>query len=393
MKSSCISVLTRRPAMAVLVAALAAALPGASWAHAGPHGGVDTSPEPTGPSPFTVLAEGLSNPRGIAIDESSGSPVVYVTEAGRGGTGGVCLTSPNGDYDDCYGATGAIARVSGGQVVRVIRNLPSIAGPNGGFAVGPSRIKLLGRSVVFTVANYGSPEERGLLASADKRFGHVLWYSLIQPSASYDIANLSAFEDGHNPDGGELESNPSGLAFSRFGLIATDAGANDVLSVRPDGTVSLRYAIAERHYPAPDFLGLPPGTMMPVQSVPTVVVAGPDGAHYVGEFTGFPYPKGSARVFRVPAQGEPTVYAQDFSNIIDMAFGPDGSLYVLEMAQNGLTSGDVTGSVIRLSPSGERTKVASTGLAYPTAIAVDRQGRIYVTNYGTHGTKAQLVRF
>lgn len=382
-----------RFSLAVLMLALQAALPTAAWAHAGPHGGVDTSPEPSGPSPFTVLAEGLSNPRGIAIDESSGSPVVYVAEAGNGGKGGVCLTSANGDYDDCYGPSGAIARVANGEVERVVKNLPSIAGPNGGFAIGPSRIRLLGPSVLFTVANYGNPEQRGVLASADKRFGHVLWHSLTTPSLSYDVANLSAFEDAQNPDGGELESNPSGLAFSRHGLIATDAGANDVLKVRPNGAVSTRYAIPVRQFPAPDNLGLPPGATVPLQSVPTAVTVGPDGAHYVAEFTGFPYPKGAARVFRFGAFGAPTVFADNFSNIIDLAFGPDGSLYVLELAHNGLMSGDVTGAVTRIRPNGTRTTVASTGLAYPTAIAVDRSGRIYVTNYGTHGSKAQLVRF
>ena len=34
---------------------------------------------------------------------------------------------------------------------------------------------------------------------------------------------------------------------------------------------------------------------------------------------------------------EPQVYAEGFTNIIDLALGKDGSLYVLEIATNGLT--------------------------------------------------------
>ncbi len=43
---------------------------------------------------------------------------------------------------------------------------------------------------------------------------------------------------------------------------------------------------------APPFLGLPPGTKIPMQAVPNSVVQGPDGAWYVGQLTGFPFPVG-----------------------------------------------------------------------------------------------------
>ena len=53
---------------------------------------------------------------------------------------------------------------------------------------------------------------------------------------------------------------------------------------------------------APPFLGLPPGAQMPMQSVPTSIVKGPDGAYYVGELTGFPFQVGAARVWRLDDQ-------------------------------------------------------------------------------------------
>ncbi len=39
-----------------------------------------------------------------------------------------------------------------------------------------------------------------------------------------------------------------------------------------------------------------------------------------------------------------------FTNVIDLAYGPDGMLYVLEFANNGLLSGDPTGGLWRLNP-------------------------------------------
>ncbi len=380
-----------RLALATLALAVSAVLPSVVLAHAGPHGGVDISPEPTGPSPFTLIASNLSNPRSIVIDDRLDQQIIYVSEAGKGGKGPACITSANGDYDDCYGASGAVTRIANGQVERIITGLPSIAGPNGGFAVGPSHITLQGPFLSVMVANYGGPDERGQLAAADKRFGHVLTHSLVSGHAGV-MGNVSAFEDRSNPDPDKLESNPSGLAHADGGFLATDAAANDLLHVGYTGRVSLRYVFPKRQFPAPPFMELPPGATVPVEAVPVAVVRGPDRAHYVAEFTAFPFPKGGARVLRFGKRGAPTVFADGFTNIIDIAFGPDGSLYVLEMSRNGMASGDVTGAVTKVAPNGTRTLLASSGLAYPTAIAVDRLGQVYVANYGTSASKAQLVR-
>ena len=50
---------------------------------------------------------------------------------------------------------------------------------------------------------------------------------------------------------------------------------------------------------APPFLGLPPGTQIPTDAVPTSVVRGRDGAYYISQLTGFPFEKGDANIWRV----------------------------------------------------------------------------------------------
>ena len=73
------------------------------------------------PAAYTVVAQGLANPRGITVDIGG---AVYVAEAGRGGNH--CV--PAGARQLCQGPTGAVTRVVPSRQV-VVRGLPSIAGP------------------------------------------------------------------------------------------------------------------------------------------------------------------------------------------------------------------------------------------------------------------------
>jgi hypothetical protein len=124
----------------------------------------------------------------------------------------------------------------------------------------------------------------------------------------------------------------------------------------------------------------PTMTSIAVQSVPSSVAVGPDGALYVGELTGVPFKPGAARVWRVVPGKRPTVYATGFTNISDLVF--DGrDLLVLEISTRGLLAGRSPGALIRVTPAGKRRMLASKGLLYPTGIAVGH-GTIYISNNG-----------
>ena len=171
--------------------------------------------------------------------------------------------------------------------------------------------------------------------------------------------DVAAFETANDPDkdvGGLVDSNPYGIASVEDGYVVADAGGNDLLHVAADGTVSLvavfppethefsAAALAAMGPPpegegAPAESGAPAASMapeseaaasgapaedvmvpVPVQAVPTSVVVGPDGAYYVGQLTGAPFPVGGASVWRVVAGEEPTKYASGFTNIIGLDF-------------------------------------------------------------------------
>jgi len=134
-----------------------------------------------------------------------------------------------------------------------------------------------------------------------------------------------------------------------------------------------------------------------MEPVPTTVTMGPDGAYYVGELTGFPFPVGGARIYRVVPGSAPEVYAEGFTNIIDIAFGPDGSLYVVEFNAKGLLQaegpgGDPSGALIRVAPDRSRTTIASQGLITPAGVAVGPDNALYVSNFGAVAGQGQVVR-
>lgn len=55
---------------------------------------------------------------------------------------------------------------------------------------------------------------------------------------------------------------------------------------------------------------------------------------------------------------------------------------MLEIARNGLTSGDPTGGLVRIERDGRRTVIASTGLVNPAGLAIGRDGSFFVSNFG-----------
>ncbi|MBC8076891.1 MAG: ScyD/ScyE family protein, partial [Chloroflexales bacterium] len=279
-----------------------------------------------------------------------------------------------------------------------VDNLPSLAAPGGFAATGLFDVSVLGRNRVYGVIGNDPPlasqEELGEQA---KRFGRTFFVRNSQGAIKIN-ADITQYEIDNNPDGGLIDSNPYALLAVDGKRIVADAGGNSLLEVKAADQIKTLAVFPNRLVDAPPFLGLPPGAQIPMQSVPNSVTKGPDGSYYVGELTGFPFPVGGARVYKVDKNGgTPEVYAEGFTNIIDVTFDKQGNLYVLEITKNGLLQaegpgGDPTSQLTKIAPDGTRTVLASAGLAFASGVAVAPDGEIYVTNFGIFPGQGQVVK-
>ena len=347
--------------LVVTVVALLAAVSLAALA------GAQESPQVPGLAP---IATGLSNPRHLAFGADG---ALYVAEAGSGGN----QCTPVGEGQLCVGETGAITRIEGGLQDRITTDLVSWANEEGEEATGPHDVAWDAQGNLMVIVGLGNdPNNRadtGPFGALGVNFGQLV--QIAADGSWTNVIDVAAYEATANPDGGALDSNPYALERVDDGFLVADAGANALLHVADSGDITTVAVFPNR------MVEFPPGSgnMMPMQAVPTSVAVGPDGAYYVGQLTGFPFPVGGANVYRVVPSEEPEVFADGFTNVVDITFDDDGNLYVVEIAANGLLSGDPTGALIRVDDEGNQTVLASKGLFMPGGVAVGDDGLIYVT--------------
>jgi hypothetical protein len=298
----------------------------------------------------------------------------------------------------CFGLSGAFTKVDpwSGWKQRVFSGLPSLANPDGTSATGPSDISAGRKGTWFTIGLGGPTATRSLLPPAGQGMGKLYrlgWHGL------QEVADLHAFELANNPDaaepGSDIESNPNSVDAKGRSVLVADAGGNDILSVKR-GQISvfalLPFLSAEPPPPMPGEPAPPPGTMIPVDPVPTSVVRGPDGSVYVGQLTGFPFVPGTASVRRYPAGGgAPEIVASDLTLITDIAVGKDGSIYVVEFSTQSLLAGPAPGALIRIKPDGTRVELAPGRLTTPTGIVLGH-GAAYVSNMGAAPGAGEILR-
>lgn len=318
----------------------------------------------------TPVMTGLANPRGIAFGPEG---ALYVAEAGSGGAG-PCVELRGENL--CYGPTGAISRLFKGQQARIVTGLPSYADPLVPGANGPNDIALLGRGQALVTLGLGAdPILRPDFGPAGDHFGTLIKTT---PSGQWKVvADVSAHEADENPAGGPIDTNPYGLLAEPGAYHVADAGANAVLRVDANGEVSTVAALPARPFRDTD-------------AVPTAVVRGPDGALYVSELSGVPFTAGAANIWRVVPGESPQVHAAGFKTIIDLAFGPDGALYVLEYASGPVFFAG-PGRVLRVDADDNRDVIIG-GLPFPTSLAFGPDGALYVTRNGLSATAGEVLR-
>jgi len=223
-----------------------------------------------------------------------------------------------------------------------------------------------------------------------QNLGQLVYLPLNGSPQNWD--DIAQYEATNNPESAKVDSNPYAILAVADGFVVADAGGNSLLHVDNNKTITTLATFGPRMVDAPPFLGMPEGSQIPMESVPTCVVQGTDGAFYVGELTGFPFEIGAARIWRVVPGEQPQVFAEGFTNIIGLAVAEDGGLYVLEIAKNSLQSDMPGGALILIKQDGSRKTVAEEGLIMPTAVAIGPDKALYISNFGAMAGQGQVVR-
>lgn len=363
-----------RTALATGSCALLALTAGALPSQAGP-APASSEPDATG----TVVASGLNAPRHLSFARNGD---LYIAESGApGGAELACVDHPELG-EACVTDSGSVTELSRkGVQQRVLTGLPALVA--GGEAVGPTDVVLHGKSLFVTIGLGGNAELRSFLGPEGAVMGTLREYPLVGKRAPTTIADLVAHEEG-DPDGEGPDSNPVDLVRDRNGWLVTDAGGNTVVRAAQNRTTTMSVLPISMTEVPPD-LGLPPGTMMPVQSVPTATAQGPDGAWYVAELNGFPFPAGGSTVWRLDRAGTPQAWATGLSNVVDLAWDGD-DLYAVQMV---LTE-DLVGSLVKVDAGGDHEVVGGPWFA-PYGVAVD-DDEAYVTTCSVCPGAGEVVK-
>jgi hypothetical protein len=305
-------------------------------------------------------------------------------------------TAPDGSLLAADGGSGIVSLRKGAGSVVV--DLPGVAD------VAP-----IGRSSMFAITSIGDPATE----QPDSAWG----FYVVGDGQATKVADLLDFEKADNPDGntdpGGIDSNPFDVeALTGSKALIADAGGNDVLIADRDGHVDWVAALPQEVVSTANVKSLvgcptpPPGgeficdlpSAIPAQPVATSVAVGPDGAWYVGELKGFPGPTNESRIWRVAAgsrhvrcgtdPGCSLAFDGGFTSIVDLTFGPDGTLYVTEIDEAsffavelgflfgipGLLQG---GTVDACDVDAHSCTELATDLTIPIATTIGRDGTVY----------------
>lgn len=315
-----------------------------------------------------VIMTGLNAPRDVAV-ASEGN--IYVVEAGTSVPAqGTSITTDTGSA--YFDTTGSISVFSNGSQSRTVGGLPMLYDPMGQEVIGAHGIVVNSTGAIYiSIGLASTAAERATGPTDAAGLGRLMRLgSIVAP----DLAGFIESDAG----GSAASSNPFHLAAYEDGFVVADAADNSVLFVDGAGSISRLASL--------------PNASNGAQFVPTGVAVEPGTNRvFVGGLTGVPFDEGVASVY-VLENGSPTPFASGFTNIIDIEFGPDGTLYVLEYDSNGIIIPGNVGGLWAVSADGlTKELLLSDGLEHPAGLAAGPDGTLYITNKSGGDGEGELL--
>ena len=298
----------------------------------------------------TVVADGLFGPIGLAALPNGALLVAEEGTGERDDSAGVSLLQPDGTLG------------------RFISGLPSTL--DAGDLAGVPLVSLAPDGTTLYVGNFGQ--------------GHLWTYNLTaaeqtsgidlppQPLTPADLGvALSQLRN-------VMLANPFDITYDAAGVpVVSDASGNGVATANPDGTV--------RFFHRFDRLPNPVRASDPIEAVPTGITRVGD-EYFVTLTGGCPYPDGGGRLVAIDTQRNQRTIVDGLNMPIDIALGPDGTLWLLEFARftadadcfSGSGYRTETGRLSRLLPDGTLETVLDH-LDFPGAVLPMPDGSLYIS--------------
>jgi plastocyanin len=335
------------------------------------------TPAPSATVTGTVVASGLTNPRGMTWGADG---TLYVALAGSGGATAATEQAPTSTAIGPFhgGPTGAVASIDAtGCPVAVATGLPSTADSIGS-VLGVDDVAVLGDQL-YAAVDGGGPVHGNPDAPAGV-------YRL-NADGSFDlVADLSAWVRANPVANVPADHDPDAAGYTLVAdatanvLWVGDPNSGQVLSVTPDGTIT-RIADLSAGHP-----------------VPTRFTLDPNGGIYVGTLTAAPFADGTAKVMHVAADGTVTDVWTGLTTVTGVALGPDGTLYAIEMSTGNTAQPPflVPGSGKLVKQTGPDTsETVAEGLMLPVSLDVGPDGAFYVSMpaIGANDGSGMIMRF
>lgn len=308
----------------------------------------------------TTVASGLAGPMGIEADNRGN---LWVSESGT--------FNPNGDgKTGTHNDDGKVVLITrNGKIYDAITHLESYANVASKELQGTVHILLDGRILYVLSGDHLYSADVSHFKAGDKPLD-------ARNLPSEDIAGvISQIPSSNNP---EKDSHPYNLTKGPDGdLYISDAGANAIVHRRGPNNYSILAEIPAITNPEFPNIGGPT-----VQPVPTSIMF--DGRDFlVTTLTGFPFPAGQAKIYKVSMSGNVSVYQDGLTMLVDQAAGHGSDHIVVSYASSfSLASGYAPNSGSLLWVNGFSSTVLTGGLNQPVGIKQVNDYTWYVTSLG-----------